>query len=328
MKYSLMCLLILVLLTVSPTGTQVIPTWAIEDDGIRSLDWSPDGSHIAIGRQDGTVQILDATTKQILFTFAPGDLGGPSAVGWNPDGSKLASGNADGVVRIWDSTTGQQILSLPAQWGLITSIAWSPDGSKLASSSIFGYPENIWIWDLTTQQVLFKISLDQAYHVDWSPAGSLLAGVGAARNVCIWNSSTGNLETVLVGHDFIPVFVDWNPIQSEMLASVGLDKTVRIWDVSLELPLLTTLRGHTDAVVVVVWSPDGSKLATASLDGTARIWDVATGQALHIIQKDNSLIYAVAWSPDGSRLAYGGESGSLEIVPVHPLLEAEAARVP
>src|SRR5262249_47036193 len=41
---------------------------------------------------------------------------------------------------------------------------------------------------------------------------------------------------------------------------------------------LVTLRGHSDHVTSVAFSPDGSRLLTASWDGTAKVWDAATGQ--------------------------------------------------
>src|SRR5262249_61150334 len=45
-----------------------------------------------------------------------------------------------------------------------------------------------------------------------------------------------------------------------------------------------TLRGHTDQVFYVSYSPDGKLLATCSQDRTARLWDVATGKVLRTFE--------------------------------------------
>jgi WD40 repeat protein len=54
-------------------------------------------------------------------------------------------------------------------------------------------------------------------------------------------------------------------------------KTLRIWD--LETRQRETLRGHTDVIVGLAFSPDGETLASASQDQTLRIWDRWSGDS-------------------------------------------------
>ncbi len=62
------------------------------------------------------------------------------------------------------------------------------------------------------------------------------------------------------------------------------------------------LKGHTDAVTFLDYSPDGKILASTSYDGTVKLWDVATNQELHSFTMDGVLFQSLSFSPDGKIL--------------------------
>jgi WD40 repeat protein len=64
-----------------------------------------------------------------------------------------------------------------------------------------------------------------------------------------------------------------------------------------------TLKGHTDMVWSVAFSPDGKGLASASDDMTVKVWDVATNKEVLVLKGHGGNVIRVVFSPDGKRIA-------------------------
>ncbi|KAJ1858401.1 ribosome assembly [Coemansia sp. RSA 2703] len=67
----------------------------------------------------------------------------------------------------------------------------------------------------------------------------------------------------------------------------------------------TTMTGHTEAVLSVSFSPDGSQLASGSGDTTVRIWDLTTETPRHTCRGHAKWVLTIAWAPTGRVLASG-----------------------
>ncbi|MBA2306682.1 WD40 repeat domain-containing protein [Candidatus Dependentiae bacterium] len=65
------------------------------------------------------------------------------------------------------------------------------------------------------------------------------------------------------------------------------------------------LKGHTQSITFILFSPDGNSALTGSEDDTARLWDVKTGKQLHILKGPISHIISIAFSPDGNTVVTG-----------------------
>ncbi|MBE1490715.1 Hsp70 family protein [Plantactinospora soyae] len=108
-----------------------------------------------------------------------------------------------------------------------------------------------------------------------------------------------------------------------LLATVGEDRTVQLWDVATRQPVGEPLSGHTDEIYDVTFSPDGTVLATAGRDDTVRLWDVASRRQLgapitgladpsyHRCVTCGGGAHHVTFSPDGTRLATVGAGGRI-----------------
>ena len=97
------------------------------------------------------------------------------------------------------------------------------------------------------------------------------------------------------------------------LASVGLDTTVRIWDVvtGTETALL---RQQTGVLTSVAWHPDGLSLALGSADWGIYLWRWAdTGSDVPRLRGHKGEVTRVAISPKGDRLASAGADGLIHL---------------
>ena len=86
-----------------------------QDGAIFALDWSPDGTRIAVAGAAPKVNIYDAESGARIAACA-GHAAGIYALTFSPDGSRLATGGFDGQVRIYraaDCTLEKALVPVP-----------------------------------------------------------------------------------------------------------------------------------------------------------------------------------------------------------------------
>ncbi len=75
-----------------------------------------------------------------------------------------------------------------------------------------------------------------------------------------------------------------------------------------------TLRGHSDGVISVAFSPDGKRIVLGSNDGTIKVWDVSTGtELMTLVVGNGDDVFSVAFSPDGKTIAAGCFGSSIKL---------------
>lgn len=232
------------------------------------ISWSPDGTQLLSGADDGTARIWDSNTGVITQIFS-GHSWWVRKASWSPDGTKIVtSGWDDTSAKIWDVASGKEIRLLSGH-NQVMSVAWSPDGTKIITGG--RYDSLAKIWDASTGSLLHTLLQPVGVlDVKWSPDSRKVLTVGSNREANIWDANNGTLLHNLSGHSDYVTCGGWSP-DGTKVATGSWDRTIRIWNASTGVMIRTliTATNINDAA----WSPEGSRLASSEFT-MVKIWNL------------------------------------------------------
>lgn len=281
------------------------------------------------------------------------------------DRQRFATTSGDGTIKIWqqDGTPIQTLTKAEAETSLISDWNFTKQTNTNPSQNIAiantAYSVSL-IDDTTVQlrsdadgKVYTYIHSQPVTKVDLSADEKLLATATIDGKVNIW-SKNGILQQTLNGHtgEVLDVrFIGNLEGDRYKLVSVGVDKTIGIWQVfnrygngepgiySLAIApnsniyatadrddriqiwrgnsdgkqqLIRTLPGHDTTISQIKYSPDGQSIASAAWDKTVKLWDAKTGKLIATLKHQDS-VNTIAFSPDSQTLITGSEDKTLNI---------------
>src|SRR5262245_24272395 len=80
--------------------------------------------------------------------------------------------------------------------------------------------------------------------------------------------------------------------------------------------IAATLKGHTESVYAIAFTPDGKQVVTGSFDRSLKLFETATGKEVKTFagpQGHQNLVLALAISPDGQQLASGSSDNTVKV---------------
>jgi WD40 repeat protein len=107
---------------------------------VRRVAWSPDGTRLIGGDEDGHVYVWDASNGTLLHRL-PGHHGAIMSVALSPDGSQLATSagfSGSGELIVWNALSGARVRDFVGHPGVVTAVAWSISGQQLISGGSDG----------------------------------------------------------------------------------------------------------------------------------------------------------------------------------------------
>jgi WD40 repeat protein len=213
-------------------------------------------------------------------------MGWVGAVAFAPGGPFIFTGGADRKVRIIGSLGSRRPLT--GHTDAVCALAFSPSGGFLdvgfLATGSFDGTARLWEYDVGE-----KIR-----------GGDYIPFLNSVRQTHTLRGHRGVVMTVAFAPD------------GKVLATGGMDATIRLWDVSTGKQK-HVLAGHRSWVNGLAFSKDGKLLASASSDATVKLWDVSKRKVKATLPGKDGEVRCVALSPDGKLVAGGLRYGRLRV---------------
>ncbi|CAG5927490.1 unnamed protein product [Menidia menidia] len=260
---------------------------------------------VALGQEDGTVQVFEVPSGKLLATL-PGHTKTVLHCQFSQNGQTLITSSEDTTIRVWRWQTGEcQVLQgHKEQVRSFSLLPVSPNNSSLLTWSFDG---SLKLWDtengVKLQDIEAHTGAILSCHV--SPDGCLCATASADRTAKVWHCASWQCVYTLRGHQECvrSCRFSWD---GRRLATGDDNGEIRLWSVSDGSLLRICSRDNKDGmdslhggwVTDLHFSPDNSLLV--STGGYIKWWNVEKGEELQTFYPTGSALKKIHVSPDFS----------------------------
>jgi WD40 repeat protein len=280
-----------------------------------AFDPKAPGRMLAVGREDGTVEIWDVTTGQRL-ALGSNTSSEISGLAYNADGSRLVIGHRYEGVSVWDTQGEPSLLtSFKLEMNLF-ALALHPNGKTVYCGGNTGQIEQ---WDLETQKKVNQWEFDNhhVYSLAVSPDGLFLAaGDNIGQILLIDNGKQEVLNELHLNTGEAIDSIVFNPDGDQLVAASG--RSIQVWEISGDKAIRAWK--SQENVTRLAYSPDQCILASGNA-GAVDLFDSQKAKFYTSLNNRGSRVQSLAFSPEGYLLAVGGDHGNVLIWGVLGALE-------
>jgi serine/threonine protein kinase/WD40 repeat protein len=316
-----------------------------------SVDFSPDGTWLAVAWRNGRVDLWDVQSRQCVRTLTDREDLPRGHVAFSPVYNLLAATAELNTVRLYDLDSGRDAVlwraPSPGEWG-VRDLAFSQDGSKVviyAGSStrdagdtvraksdvnaLFGETnsqgtgDSVWVVNVFSSKIENRLPAGHSGTFEYG--GARLSPNN--QRLYLARSEPLNSRYCLQCIDLATSQEIWQTAQlrdygfttlavspdGRILASASAyeDSTIRLWDTATGVPLRAPLAGHTGWVSQLVFTKDGHRLISAAADQTIRFWDTGTWTESGKLCGHTAIVDSVAISETAQLIASTSMDGDL-----------------
>lgn len=325
----------------SANDGSALATIHVDSSSIKYPIFSPKDSNIVIFTEDEIVRVINATTKEMLYSFTHGDA--VHSVIVTKDGDFIVAATYDGNIQFYSLQNGMEIdwwrlyqntpiRSMDMGNGLIatassnankayiwkmieapnltrleghsTSIRsgkFSNDGKKALT---FDYDESaIYVWDIEQKTLISKLTGLEGVVVDacFDPTDTKIISLSEDGYLRLWELSTLKELTSIPAGEF----TDYRYNADGTFAAFQTGDGIKVLDI-LQCKEVLTISDYS-FISDFLFSGNGNNLLVIDWDGNAYLYDIQTGEIIHSFS--DLILRKGAFNKDSTLLALAGENG-------------------
>nr|XP_027198278.1 uncharacterized protein LOC113792571 [Dermatophagoides pteronyssinus] len=236
---------------------------------ITSVDISPNSQFIVAGGEDGQIRAWSLTLSMYLSKFGEHAPNALATIKILSDNKRTLSADVQNVIRLWQVDNG--ILIKVIQHKSINGL-FVHGGTCF---SIGGKIDNcLKYWQIFEPEIEKSVShSDTITCFTCTHSGKTLITGSQDMSLKVWETSTGKLTQVLVGHEEAISCVATAALDEMLVVSGAQDCNLIVWDMNTGTDLFT-LTGHNANILGVILTPDASRALSYSEDNTLQLWDI------------------------------------------------------
>lgn len=223
----------------------------------------------------------------------------------------------NGNVFIWDYTTNTllksfELCEVPVRCArFISRKQWFIAGTDDMHLRVYNYNtmEKVKEWEAHTDYIRF---------IEVHPNRPYVLSSSDDMSIKLWDwESNWDLLRVFEGHVHYVMMVKINPRDTNTFASASLDRTIRVWGLTANVPhfSLEGTGAHERGVNCVDYYPGGDKpyLLSGADDRTVKIWDYQTKACLQTLEGHAHNVSAVCFHPRLPLIVSASEDGTVRL---------------
>jgi WD40 repeat protein len=252
-------------------------------DSVVSVSFSSDGQYVATASYDATIRVWNAADGSLVHV-----LSGPASevefMRWHPKGHALLGGSADCTAWLWWAPTGKVMQVLAGHADKVNAGCFPCAGKSIATG---GQAGEVIIWNPRQGTAVHNLSVhqDAVLCLESHPSEPVVV-TGAMDGTCaVVHVETGKTLATLSGHAHEVEAVSFFQGAMPLLATGGIDGSVRVWD-SNTWNLRLAVPAHQDTgggVTKLFWHPTEPVILSAGMDCMVRAHDARNGQQVRVL---------------------------------------------